>query len=96
MYNGATRQVGRTFSRFKDTAYSGVFRSDGKLLAAGCEDGIVQVFDAGSRSVLRQFKGHKRPTHVARWAPDKLHVLSGSDDVTIRWWDVTTGEQVSR
>jgi len=96
MYNGATRQVGRTFSRFKDTAYSGVFRADGRLLAAGGEDGVVQVFDAGSRAVLRQFKGHKRPTHVARWSPDKLHVLSASDDVTIRWWDVTSGEQVSR
>lgn len=43
MYNGATRQVGRTFSRFKDIAYSGVFRSDGRLLAAGGQDGVVQV-----------------------------------------------------
>lgn len=45
---------------------------------------LVQVFDANSRSVLRQFKAHQRPTHVARFSPDKVHVLSGSDDVTIR------------
>ena len=35
--------VKRTFSRFKDKAYSGVFRSDGRLVAAGGEDGLVQV-----------------------------------------------------
>ena len=56
----------------------------------------VQVFDAGSRSVLRQLKAHKRPTHVARFSPDRQHVLSGSDDVTVRWWDITSGEQVAR
>jgi U3 small nucleolar RNA-associated protein 15 len=35
--------VRRTIGRFKDKAYGGTFRSDGKLLAAGGEDGIVQV-----------------------------------------------------
>lgn len=99
LYNGAAPgalTVGRTISRFKDIAYSGCWRSDGKLVVAGGQDGVVQVFDAGSRSVLRQFKLHKRPTRVARFAPDKLHVLSGSDDVTVRWWDVTAGSQVLR
>ena len=35
--------VRRTIGRFKDKAYGGTFRADGKLLAAGGEDGIVQV-----------------------------------------------------
>lgn len=35
--------VRRTIGRFKDKAYCGTFRSDGKLLAAGGEDGLVQV-----------------------------------------------------
>ncbi|KAF5834055.1 WD40-repeat-containing domain protein [Dunaliella salina] len=96
VYNGHTRQVGRTFSRFKDTAYSGCFRSDGRLLVAGGQDGVVQIFDANSRGLLRQFKSHKRPTHVARFSPSKLHVLSGSDDVTVRLWDITEGAQLSR
>ncbi|KXZ44237.1 hypothetical protein GPECTOR_70g467 [Gonium pectorale] len=97
LYNGLTPAVaGRTISRFKDIAYSGCFRSDGKLVVAGGQDGIVQVFDSNSRSVLRQFKAHKRSTRVARFSPDKLHVLSGSDDVTVRWWDVSSGTQVLR
>jgi len=55
---------------------------------------MLQVFDANSRGVLRQFKAHKRPTHVACFSPSKLHALSGSDDVTVRWWDITQGVQV--
>lgn len=43
MYSAQSRQVVRTFSRFKDTAYSGVLRADGRLLAAGGQDGVVQV-----------------------------------------------------
>jgi hypothetical protein len=54
------------------------------------------VFDANSRAVLRQLKGHARPAHVARWSPDKTHVLSGGDDVTVRWWDISSGSQVTR
>lgn len=138
LYNGRTQQLERQITRFKDIAYSGCYRVDGRLLTAGGESGIVQVpptgtavantsgvrhvmsvprtakalhelrgnakqaginrgrqhcqerftceqvFDVGSRAVLRQLKGHQRPVHVARFSPDKLHVLSGGDDATVR------------
>jgi U3 small nucleolar RNA-associated protein 15 len=74
LYNGSTKEVARTIGRFKDSAFSGCYRSDGKLVVAGSQDGMVQVFDSNSRDVLRQFKAHKRPTHVARFSPDRLHV----------------------
>ena len=43
VYDKSTAQVRRQFTRFKDKAYSGTFRGDGKLLVAGGEDGVVQV-----------------------------------------------------
>lgn len=36
------------------------FRKDGKLLVAGGDEGLVQVFDVGSRAVLRTMKGHNQ------------------------------------
>jgi U3 small nucleolar RNA-associated protein 15 len=58
VYDGVTCEPKKNILRFTDVAYSGSFRSDGQLLAAGGETGIVQVFDVGSRKVLRQLKGH--------------------------------------
>lgn len=46
--------------------------------------------------MLRQLKGHSRPVHVTRFASDKTHVLSGGDDVTLRWWDISSGKQLMR
>jgi U3 small nucleolar RNA-associated protein 15 len=52
--------VVKTISRFKATARSAEFRKDGKLVVAGSDDGTVQVFDVGSRAILRTFTGHEQ------------------------------------
>mmetsp|Transcript_35056 Transcript_35056/g.63066 ORF Transcript_35056/g.63066 Transcript_35056/m.63066 type:complete len:554 (-) Transcript_35056:179-1840(-) len=96
VYNGRSKDVDKTISRFQDVAYSGNYRNDGKLITAGCQNGVVQVFDVASRTILRQFKGHQRASRVALFASDKLHLMSGSDDVTLRYWDISTGDQVQR
>lgn len=59
IYSSKTHQPKKTISRFKDTAYSGTFRHDGKLVIAGDATGLVQIFDVNSRAILRQFQGHK-------------------------------------
>ncbi|CAK0783260.1 hypothetical protein CVIRNUC_006459 [Coccomyxa viridis] len=96
IFDARNRHPLTTLSRFKDKAYSGTFRSDGRLLVAGGETGHVQVFDPQKQTLLRQLRGHQRPVHTTRFAPDKMHVLSGSDDATVRWWDITAGEQLFR
>jgi hypothetical protein len=44
----------RTLTRFADVAYGGALRADGRLAAAGGEEGIVRVFEVRSRAVLRE------------------------------------------
>ena len=43
VFDAHTRRPLTTLSRFKDKAYSGIFRNDGRLLVAGGETGFVQV-----------------------------------------------------
>ena len=50
----------------------------------------------GDRSLLRQFEGHKRPVRVTRFCRSQLQVLSGSDDTTVRLWDLSEAKQVCR
>eukprot|EP00892_Ulva_mutabilis_P007014 jgi/Ulvmu1/4685/UM002_0416.1 len=95
VYDGRSHALKKTISRFPDTAYNASFRSDGQLLVAGCENGHVLVFPVNSRAILRKFTHHKRPTHATSFTPTKTHVLSGSDDATLRLWDLSAGQQVS-
>ena len=57
VYSAATNQVRKTISRFREVAYSGCFRHDGKLLAAGSEEGVVKVGSGqGMEGVVRVWR----------------------------------------
>ncbi|KAF9268023.1 WD40 repeat-like protein [Marasmius fiardii PR-910] len=89
VYAPRTQKVTKTISRFKDVARSGCIRADGKLLVAGDDTGLIQVFDINSRAILRTFDSHKQPVHVTKFSPlVPTQVLSCSDDTTTKLWDV--------
>ncbi|KAI0053549.1 WD40 repeat-like protein [Auriscalpium vulgare] len=89
IYAPRTQKVTKTISRFKDVARSGSIRADGKLLVAGDDSGLIQVFDVNSRAILRTLDAHKQPVHVTKFSPlDQTQVLSCSDDTTVRLWDI--------
>ncbi|EPT03787.1 hypothetical protein FOMPIDRAFT_1046817 [Fomitopsis schrenkii] len=89
IYAPRTQKVTKTISRFKDIARSGSIREDGKLVVAGDDTGLIQVFDINSRAILRTLDVHKQPVHVTKFSSlNNTQVLSCSDDTTVRLWDV--------
>jgi U3 small nucleolar RNA-associated protein 15 len=49
----------------------------------------VQLFDINSRAILRTFDSHKQPVHVTKFSSlSPSHILSCSDDTTVKLWDV--------
>ncbi|KAI6119301.1 Trp-Asp repeat-containing protein [Pisolithus croceorrhizus] len=89
IYAPRTQKVTKTISRFKDVARSGNIRSDGKLVVAGDDTGLVQIFDINSRAILRTLDSHKQPVHVTKFSPlSHTQVLSCSDDTTVKLWDM--------
>ncbi|KAI8992653.1 WD40-repeat-containing domain protein [Pilobolus umbonatus] len=95
VYSSKTHQPKKTISRFKDIAYSGSFRQDGKLIVAGDATGLVQMFDGNSRAILRTFRSHMLPTQVTLFCNNKTNIMSASDDKTVRIWDIPTGESIN-
>ncbi|XP_033634778.1 U3 small nucleolar RNA-associated protein 15 homolog [Asterias rubens] len=96
IFNPETNQVDRAISRFQDVAYSGTYRSDGKLMVAGGEERYIRLFDLNSRAILRIFKGHDGPVHVTRFGTDNFHIMSCSDDKSVRCWDIPSEKAVKQ
>ncbi|KAM4616268.1 U3 small nucleolar RNA-associated protein 15 homolog [Polymixia lowei] len=95
IYGPFSQEPVKTFTRFKDTAYCGRFRSDGQLLVAGCEDSSVRLFDVSGRVALRMFKGHTKAVHLTDFTSDRYQILTGSDDYTCRLWDIPNSTELT-
>ena len=62
---------------------------NGSKVIAGGSDLWLREFDAISGEVYRTFKGHHGPVRCVRYHPLGETVASGSEDATIRIWDLS-------
>ncbi|KAI8062268.1 quinon protein alcohol dehydrogenase-like superfamily [Gongronella butleri] len=72
--------------------------SNGTRLAAGCEDGIIRLFDIGDGQLeyMRSFDPQKGRILSIAWGPYDTYIVSGGSDSSVRRWDVQTGHVVKR
>jgi WD40 repeat protein/transcriptional regulator with XRE-family HTH domain len=68
------------------------FSPDGKLLAAGTDNGEIRLWNVASGTLLHTFEGHTDWVRTVAFHPNRNILVSGSDDQTIRFWDITSGQ----
>lgn len=80
------------------------FSPNGELLSSGDDDSVylwnTTLKQQGLQGKINQYtpmlklKGHKEDVSALAFSPDGKMLLSGSEDGTIRAWDVTAGQQL--
>ena len=95
LYSTRTRKIVKTLNRFNEPAHSAEIRRDGRVIVAGDESGLIQVFDVDSRAILKTWKEHKQPVWTTKFNPNETtQLMSASDDRTVRLWDLASQESV--
>ncbi|MCE9583003.1 MAG: hypothetical protein K8T20_10955 [Planctomycetes bacterium] len=69
------------------------FSPDGKLLAVGDFDSTISLFDPATGTLSQTLKGHTGRVTCVAWSPDSRTLASGSDDGSIRFWEVQSGKE---
>lgn len=70
------------------------FSPDGRLLASGCRDRTIRLWDARTGELKRTLTGHTADVYCVVFAADGRTLVSGSGDRTIRVWNLPGGEIV--
>ncbi|PAA81283.1 hypothetical protein BOX15_Mlig014341g1, partial [Macrostomum lignano] len=68
------------------------FNRFGTLLAVGCNDGRVVIWDFLTRGIAKTITAHAVTVCSVSWSRDSKKLLTASTDNTVALWDVLSGE----
>ncbi|KAI8896488.1 WD40-repeat-containing domain protein [Globomyces pollinis-pini] len=74
------------------------WRPDGKMLASGGNDNLVQIWDARSSTPYMTKTNHNAAVKALAWCPWQLNLLAtggGKQDHMIHFWNTTSGGKVN-
>jgi len=81
-------------SRFQTGTCAVAYRSDGQLLAAADESGLVQLFAEGSNSYVKRFFDSQTPVYFLGFSADRTRLTACTRAGKVLVWDVATEELV--
>jgi WD40 repeat protein len=74
------------------------FNPAGTVLATGCHDGSLRLWDHAKGALAKEIKAHVTPNatqiYCVAWTSDSKQVLTGSYDGSLKLWDATAGSMV--
>src|SRR5262249_28582179 len=78
------------------TVNSVAFSPDGKIVATGCKDGNIRLWDIANGKLLTTLKRHNAQVNSLAFSPDSKKLVTASFDNSIKLWDLATGQELMR
>ena len=92
-WDTASRQKVPQVIQHAGTVQSLAFAPSGRLLAGGCDDGVIRIWDVDS-GVVKVLRCHTKPIQTVRFSRDGTLLAAGSDDRTASVWRVRDGKRL--
>nr|CAG4638405.1 EOG090X04Y3 [Cyclestheria hislopi] len=73
-------------------AVTAIFNRRGTLLAVGCNDGRIVIWDFLTRGITKIISAHVHPVCSLSWSRSGHKIISASTDNSVAIWEVLTGE----
>ena len=93
LWDVASREAARTWrapAGYWGADTRAVLNPAGTLLAAGCHEGPVRLWDVASGQEITQLRGHEKCSTDVAFHPRRDLLASAGEDGTVRLWDATT------
>ncbi|VDD75438.1 unnamed protein product [Mesocestoides corti] len=68
------------------------FNRPGSLVAIGCNDGRIEIWDFVTRRIAKVIVAHSHPVCSLCWSRNSRQLLSASTDNSASIWNIVTGE----
>lgn len=93
IWNADTGEIIHTVDGYSEIVTTLSYSQDGKTIASAsggtiASDGQIRILDATNGALLTILSGHSKGINSITYSPDSKVIISGSDDETLRWWDV--------
>ena len=94
LWDASSGQLALKFAKHPQEVRSVAFAPSGEQLASA-SGFTVRLFDVRGQE-LRRFSGHTAAIKCLAFSTDGKRLATGSDDKTVRLWDVSTGRETQR
>lgn len=85
----------RTISAVESYPTALSFSPDGKILASGGDDSVIDLWEVATGRRLARLHGHHDDVTAVEFAPNGKTLVSGSKDGTVKLWNVETERSVT-